>query len=185
MGDNNTGKKTNTKPKPEVEDTRKMPEWHPQQEKILKKWSEVGASYRYLHDKAFLDFEKQNMGFALPVIIISTLTGTANFAQGSFPEGAKEIAPLIIGLFNIAAGLITTIAQFLRVSELMEGHRSASLQYSKFSRNLLNLKHPYNVHLKIHSMLYYYLSDSNYLLYYMYPPSSMSSTLSLILDFLS
>ena len=27
--------------------------WHPQQEKILKKWSEIGSSYRYLHDKAF------------------------------------------------------------------------------------------------------------------------------------
>ena len=138
MGDNNTEGKVEPTPKPQskVEDTRKIPEWHPQQEKILKKWSEVGASYRYLHDKAFLDFEKQNMGFALPVIIISTLTGTANFAQGSFPESSKEYAPLIIGLFNIAAGLITTIAQFLRVSELMESHRSASLQYSKFSRNL-------------------------------------------------
>ena len=62
MGDNNTEGKVEPTPKPQsqVEDTRKMPEWHPQQEKILKKWSEVGASYRYLHD-VFLDFEKQNM----------------------------------------------------------------------------------------------------------------------------
>ena len=32
--------------------------------------------------------------------------------------------------------MITTIAQFLRVSELLEGHRSASIAYSKFSRNI-------------------------------------------------
>ena len=83
-----------------------------------------------------MKFEKQNMGFAIPVIVISTITGTANFAQGSFPESMKEYVPLVIGFFNLAAGLITTIAQFLRVSELLEGHRAASIAYSKFSRNI-------------------------------------------------
>ena len=48
----------------------------------------------------------------------------------------KEYVPLIIGFFNLAAGLITTIAQFLRVSEMLEGHRAASIAYSKFSRNI-------------------------------------------------
>ena len=37
---------------------------------------------------------------------------------------------------NLAAGLITTIAQFLRVSELLEGHRVASVAYGKFARNI-------------------------------------------------
>ena len=31
------------------------------------------------------------MWFALPVIIISTITGTANFAQGSFPDEREGI----------------------------------------------------------------------------------------------
>jgi len=113
-----------------------IPEWHHQQELILKRWSEIGSSYRYLHDKAYQKFHKKNLWFALPVIIISTITGTANFAQNSFPESAKDYAPLAIGFFNLAAGLITTVAQFLRVSELLEGHRAASIAYSKFSRNI-------------------------------------------------
>ena len=33
-----------------------IPEWHKQQELILKRWSEIGSSYRYLHDKAFHKF---------------------------------------------------------------------------------------------------------------------------------
>ena len=37
---------------------------------------------------------------------------------------------------KLAAGLITTVAQFLRVSELLEGHRAASIAYSKFSRDI-------------------------------------------------
>jgi hypothetical protein len=110
--------------------------WHDQQEKILKRWSEIGSSYRYMHDKAYAHFNSKNMRFALPVIIISTVTGTANFAQGTFPTSWQPYVPLGIGLMNLTAGLITTIAQFLRVSELLEGHRAASIAYSKLSRNI-------------------------------------------------
>ena len=123
-------------PKVKVKDKNHIPEWHKQQELILKRWSEIGSSYRYLHDKSFKKFNTQHMWFALPVIVISTITGTANFAQGSFPDSWKEYVPLGIGFFNLSAGLITTVAQFLRVSELLEGHRSASLAYSKFARNI-------------------------------------------------
>lgn len=110
--------------------------WHGQQEKILKRWSEIGSSYRFMHDRSYLYFEKQNFRFALPVIVLSTVTGTANFAQGSFPSAWQTYVPLFIGFLNLTAGLITTIAQFLRVSELLEGHRAASISYSKFSRNI-------------------------------------------------
>ncbi len=122
--------------KSNISNENQLPEWHEQQELILKRWSEIGSSYRYLHDKSFKKFNKQNMWFALPVIVISTITGTANFAQGSFPSAWQEYVPLIIGFFNLSAGLITTVSQFLRVSELLEGHRAASLAYSKFARNL-------------------------------------------------
>ena len=134
MGDNTPRIKIPNTPK--VKDKNHVPEWHTQQELILKRWSEIGASYRYLHDKSFKKFNRQNMWFALPVIVISTITGTANFAQGSFPDAWKEFVPLGIGFFNLSAGLITTVAQFLRVSELLEGHRAASLAYSKFARNI-------------------------------------------------
>ena len=125
-----------TNKKTETVEEDELFEWHNQQELILKQWSEIGASYRYLHDRSFLKFNSQNMGFAIPVIVISTVTGTANFAQGSFPASAQPYVPAIIGFFNLLAGLLTTIAQFLRVSELLEGHRAASIAYSKFSRNI-------------------------------------------------
>ena len=34
--------------------------WHKQQEAILKRWSEIGSSYRYMHDRAFSKYSKQN-----------------------------------------------------------------------------------------------------------------------------
>ncbi len=110
--------------------------WHAQQEDILKDWSEQAGCYRWMHERAYQVYKKQNMRFSIPVIVISTITGTANFAQSGFPDSIKGWAPLLIGTLNLAAGLITTIAQFLRVSELLEGHRAASIAYSKLSRNI-------------------------------------------------
>ena len=111
-------------------------EWHPQQEKILKTWGETSACYRYMHNPAYLVYKKQSMRFTLPVIILSTITGTANFAQGSFPEGMRGAVPSIIGAMNLIAGIIATIMQFLKINELMEGFRVASLQYGKLSRTI-------------------------------------------------
>ena len=110
--------------------------WHAQQEKILKEWSEISSSYRFMHDRAHGKFHTQNLWFALPVIVLSTVTGTANFAHEAFPESWKDYVPLGIGFLNLTAGLITTIGQFLRVSEKMEGHRVASISYSKLARNI-------------------------------------------------
>ena len=92
-------------PKAKVKDKNNVPVWHTQQELILKRWSEIGSSYRYLHDKSFKKFNTQNMWFALPVIVISTVTGTANFAQGSFPNAWKEFVPLRIGFLNLSNSL--------------------------------------------------------------------------------
>ena len=110
--------------------------WSPQQEQILKTWGEASACYRYMHNHAFLIYKKQNMHFSLPVIILSTVTGTANFAQSSFPESIQGGVPAVIGGMNLIAGLIATIMQFLKINELMENHRTAALGHGGLSRNI-------------------------------------------------
>lgn len=67
---------------------------------------------------------------------MSTITGTANFSLASFNETWRTHLPILIGAINIAAGMITTIAQYLRVSERSEGHRVAALAYGKMARNI-------------------------------------------------
>ena len=118
-----------------MEKDKKLPKiWHPQQEAILKGWGESAACYRYMHYQAFLNYRQSNMRYTLPVIVLSTLTGTANFAQEQFPEGLKPFVAPSIGGLNLIAGLIATSAQFLNISELMEAHRVAAMQFGKFSR---------------------------------------------------
>jgi hypothetical protein len=111
-------------------------EWFPAQEKILKTWGEAAACYRFMNYKAFLMFKKSSMRFTLPVIVLSTITGTANFAQEQFPESIRPMVPSIIGGMNLIAGLIATIMQFLKINELMESHRVASQSYGKLSRTI-------------------------------------------------
>jgi len=110
--------------------------WHEQQELILKEWGEIAASYRWLHNQSHRKYRRQNISFTLPVIILSTIAGTANFSQGSLSGIYAIYAPLIIGTINLIAGLLTTIAEFLKVSELSENHRSSSLVFGKLARNI-------------------------------------------------
>jgi hypothetical protein len=113
--------------------------WNETEVKLLKKWGEQAASYRVLHNNAYRKYKTRNIYFTLPVIIMSTMTGTANFSQGTISEIYPECdiyLPLIIGALNLLAGIITTIAQFLRVSELMESNRNSSICYGKFARNI-------------------------------------------------
>ena len=112
--------------------------WTAQEELILQKWAEVAKSYGWMHNRAFYNYRWQNFWFSIPVIILSNLTGIANFAQSSIPDTDpnKQLFPLVIGAVNITAGIITTIYQFLKVSELLEAHRAAHIGYTKFARDI-------------------------------------------------
>lgn len=111
-------------------------EWSDEHEMILVEWADKAMCYRWLHSKARVKYYVKYIWFTIPVIIISTLTGTANFAIERVPEDYKPYASIGIGSFNIIAGIITTIAQFLKISELNEAHRVSSITWDKFYRNI-------------------------------------------------
>lgn len=108
--------------------------WHQQHEQILKGWGESAACYRYLHYRGYVYYKKLSFRFTLPIIILSTVTGTANFAQESFPTEVRPLVPAIIGALNLTAAVLTTLQQFLKVNELMESHRVSYIQYGKLAR---------------------------------------------------
>tara|TARA_B100001540_G_scaffold9882_1_gene8694 strand:- start:67 stop:807 length:741 start_codon:yes stop_codon:yes gene_type:complete len=119
--------------------------WNDYHENVLRQWGEASACYRYMHHRAFLQFKRLSLRFNLPVIVLSTITGTANFAQSTLPPSIQPAAPSIIGGLNLIAGLIATIMQFLKVNELMENHRTAALGHGSLSRNIrLQLALPRN-----------------------------------------
>jgi hypothetical protein len=126
-----------------IEDIYKI-EWTPEHESILIEWADKAMCYRWLHSKSNMMFSSLNAWYTIPVIIISTLTGTANFAQERVPFEYQNIFVMIVGGFNILAGIITTIQQFLKITQLNEAHRVSSIAWDKFYRNIkIELaKHP-------------------------------------------
>ena len=107
--------------------------WKPEHTLILSEWADKAMCYRWLHFNSYQKYNNLNICFTIPVIIISTLTGTANFAVGSLKV---TYVSSIIGGFNILAGIVSTIQHFLKISELNEAHKVASLAWDKFYRNV-------------------------------------------------
>lgn len=81
-----------------------------------------------------------NMWITIPVIILSTLTGTANFALDGFippeDENIKKYAQAAIGGVSIFAGILTTLGNFLRFAQGSEAHRVAGIAWGKFQRQI-------------------------------------------------
>ena len=82
--------------------------------KYNKQWADKALCYQWMHARCREIFKTKNAWYTIPVIIISTLTGTANFAQERFSEEIKDYAVIAIGTLSIIAGIITTIYNFLQ-----------------------------------------------------------------------
>jgi len=89
-----------------------------------------------MHNQAYMIYKKKNLLFMIPLIVMSTVTGTANFAQSTFPESIRPYVPQIIGTINLISAIMTTIYQFLKISEFMESHRISSINYGKLARTI-------------------------------------------------
>ena len=91
--------------------------WESHHDSIFIDWADKAACYKWLHNKSYLKYSGKRNMFTIPVIIMSTLTGTANFALERVPEQYQDIFSICIGSVNILAGIITTVAQFLKLNE--------------------------------------------------------------------
>jgi len=113
---------------------REYQSWQSYHENIFVDWADKAACYRWLHQKSTEKYIFKRNVFTIPVIIMSTLTGTVNFALDRIPEQYQNLASIAIGSINILAGIITTVAQFLKLNELSESHRVAFIAWDKFHR---------------------------------------------------
>ena len=130
-------------------------EWCEKQEKLLIKWAEKAAGYRWLHNHARLFYKKQNDWLAYPSIIIASITGVGGFAVLN-PSGSEDVSTntknniMIIQYFfaflNVLGGILSSISKFSQSLPLSESHSSMCIQWSKFYRSIdmelsLDVKH--------------------------------------------
>lgn len=110
--------------------------WNKSHEQILKKIGEHCIVYEILHRKSSLYYLKQSRRFTVPVIILSTISGTLSFSMDSIPEIARNYVTFGIGFINIFVGIVSTISSLLLLSENYKLHFSAYSSFGKLARSI-------------------------------------------------
>ena len=110
--------------------------WSPENEQIMVEWCDIAQCYKWLNARSHSKYSYMHAWFTIPAITLSTISGTASFAQTSIPIEYQTYAPMVIGTINIFIGILTTVQQYLKISELNEAHRVASISWDKFARNI-------------------------------------------------
>ena len=124
--------------------------WSDEIESLLSEWGEVSQCYAWLHNYGQRKYRRKYHHLQIPIIILSTLTGTANFAVDSYiPIQFQHGFSAVVGGFNIFCGILGTLLAFLKYAEIYEGHRISALAWSKLSRSIeieLSLHHKKRKH---------------------------------------
>ena len=110
-------------------------EWDESVEHILSELADEAQINAFLHKKSNEYYTTQNIKYQLPIIIFSALSGTGNFISSHFPDYSAIII-LGVGGLSICTSIISSVAQFLKVSQLSESHRMSYLSWEKFHSNI-------------------------------------------------
>lgn len=111
--------------------------WSKEQDNLMADWSDIAGCYRWMHDRAEKKYTLKNMYMTIPVIILSTLTGTASVGIGSIAGNDEQVQKYLnfgIGGLSLIAGILTTLNNFLRFAQLGESNRVAGIAWGKFQR---------------------------------------------------
>ena len=133
--------------------------WCEKQEKLLVRWAEKAAGYRWLHNHARLYYKQQHDYLSYPSIIIASITGVGGFAVLN-PSGGDDIdsdmaikimvVQYFFAFLNVIGGILTSISKFGESANLEVAHSAMCKQYSKYYRNIdmeisLDVSHRVNI----------------------------------------
>jgi hypothetical protein len=111
--------------------------WSDADEDLLKEWAEHAICFHWLHEQSYKKFNNIYTYINIPIIIISTITGTANFAQSKINDNLlRDLMSMIIGVFSITAGILATSLSFFKIGERKESHNNCAKLWDKLHRNI-------------------------------------------------
>ena len=111
--------------------------WTQEQEVLLAKWSDYAACYRWLHDRTEKKLSRYNNAITIPVIILSTITGTVSVGLNGLvgdSAQAQKYGQIAIGAVSLFTGILTTLGNFFRYAQNSESHRVSAVSWGKFNR---------------------------------------------------
>ena len=122
-------------------------------EQLIAEEAEKCNGYSWLHEHSERYYNIRNTAVALPTIVLSTLVGFLSGSSSSIFTEAT-MASIGIGSVSLFTGVLSTVGTFFSFSKKAEGHRIASIQYSKLGRFLaIELTLPRNERIRAADLL--------------------------------
>lgn len=115
-----------------------MTVWDDTQKKFIKQMIDRGKCYVSLYDSSFRLYKTLWLVYMIPVLAITTFSGVANLGQLGFLSDSEQanqariIYPIVLGILNIVAAIMTSLMQFFKIAEQKEAHRRAGKDWVQF-----------------------------------------------------
>ena len=110
--------------------------WNSQLERIISDEGERCLCYSWLHARAEKRFSSLNNYISIPVIVMSTVAGSASIGSQSLFNGSPA-GSICIGLISLSVGVMNTVSSFFSWAKRTESHRIAAITYQKVYRFIL------------------------------------------------
>jgi len=112
-------------------------DWTKSTEDLLVSWADIALCYTWIFDKSYRRFNNINYRYTIPIIVMSTVTGTISMSLNSLlNENQVKTGQIVLGGINIFIGILSTLQNFFRYAQLSEAHLTATRDWAKLHRNI-------------------------------------------------
>ena len=107
-----------------------------QLEKVIGGEGEKASALFWLHTQADAKFSAYSTYIQLPIIIFSTVSGTASIGSETL-FGGGPYASIGIGLLSLIVATLGTVSSYFGFARRAEGHKVAAIAYAKLQRLIM------------------------------------------------
>ena len=112
-------------------------DWTKPTEELLVSWADIALCYTWIFDKSYRKYSHINYRYTIPVIVLSTITGTISMSMNSLlDKNQVNTGQIVVGGINIFIGILSTLQNFFRYAQQSELHLSATRDWAKLHRNI-------------------------------------------------
>ena len=108
--------------------------WNVALEKLLAEEGEKALGLAWLHNQCEQYYGARSNWISIPVIVLSTLSGTASASSTTFFADNMKMGSLGIGAISILCGVLNTVNSYFAYAKRTEAHRIADIQFNKVYR---------------------------------------------------
>jgi len=107
--------------------------WTRRLERLIADEGEKALCMNWMHIQAEAIYSKRSTAISIPVIVLSTLAGTASIGSSSL-FGDSAFSSVGIGLVSIVVGILNTLGSYFAWAKRAEGHRITAQMFAKLNK---------------------------------------------------